>query len=423
MEEMDVNSGAQLQIRFLTKQEIYAVPSVPFSVSHQIDSVQLNKLLNELLRESTDLIKPIEFDFLIEGQILRLSLIEHLKDFNISTESTVEVEYIERTAAPEPENALLHDDWVGDVQVADKWILTGCYDQSVNIWSIHGKHEVISREHTNIVKAVSWLKPSDPSGGFVTVSHDLTGILWDWKPGDESPTPITVLRGHERGIDSVGVSPDSQRLATGAWDTYLKIWSASLDTSEGYEPQHKKQKSAKISHIPSRTPIHTLKGHKENIVSVSWMDSQLICSASMDHTIKLWDTELCGMQNEIVAEKAFLDASWSNLSRSIIACSADRHIRLYDPRSTEGSICKMVFTSHTLWVSAITWSRTSEHLFMSGSYDECVKLWDTRSPKAALYDLSGHQGKVLCVDWSNSKLLVSGGTDNSVHIFKNRHNS
>lgn len=129
--------------------------------------------------------------------------------------------------------------------------------------------------------------------------------------------------------------------------------------------------------------------------------------------------QLGGLKNEVVGQKAYLGASWSQLSQSLIACSADRHIRLYDPRSTEGTVCKTTFTSHTMWVSSVAWSQNDEHLFMSGGYDECVKLWDTRSPKAPLYDLTGHQGKVLCVDWSNPRHLVSGGSDNSVHIFRN----
>lgn len=56
---------------------------------------------------------------------------------------------------------------------------------------------------------------------------------------------------------------------------------------------------------------------------------------------------------------------------------------------------------------------------MSGGYDAAVKLWDTRSPKTPLYNLRGHEGQVLSVDWTNHKYLVSGGSDNSVHIFKN----
>lgn len=129
----------------------------------------------------------------------------------------------------------------------------------------------------------------------------------------------------------------------------------------------------------------------------------------------------CGLQNEIVGQKAFLSTSWSPLSNTLITSSADRHIRLYDPRSAEGALCKTTFTSHTLWVSSVAWCDYDEHLFMSGSFDSCVKMWDTRSYKAPLYDLNGHDGKVLAVDWTNSKYLVSGGSDNSLHIFKNKN--
>lgn len=126
------------------------------------------------------------------------------------------------------------------------------------------------------------------------------------------------------------------------------------------------------------------------------------------------------MKHEIIGQKAFLSVSWSPLSQMLIASSADRHIRLYDPRSSEGTVCKTTFTSHSLWVSSVAWSEYDEHLFMSGGYDQSVKMWDTRSPKAPLYNLSGHEGKVLCVNWANNKYLVSGGSDNRIHIFKNK---
>ena len=82
-----------------------------------------------------------------------------------------------------------------------------------------------------------------------------------------------------------------------------------------------------------QTPVMTLKGHKEAISSVQWTDSQEICTASWDHTLKLWDTEIGGIKNEVVGNKSFFDASWSHLNRTLITASADRHVRLYDPRS------------------------------------------------------------------------------------------
>ncbi|RZC32546.1 ribosome biogenesis protein WDR12 -like [Asbolus verrucosus] len=413
------SSESQLQIRLITKQEINAVPDVPLSVPSSVDCASLNELVNQLLKESkSDFLKPKEFDFLVLGELLRLPLTEHLKEHNISTEITVDVEYVEKTPAPEPQDALLHDDWVSGIQTADKWILTGCYDYSVNLWTTHGKIVTSLKEHTNIVKQVSWLKSGDPSRGFVSVSHDLTGILWEWEPGTDNVKPRIVLRGHERGIDSVGVSQNSQKLATGGWDTNLKIWSAGFDTDDE-EPAHKKVRGSK--NIITRTPLHTLKGHKENITSIDWVDNHVICTVSMDHTIKFWDAELCGIKSEIVGQKAFLGSSWSPLSNTLLTCSADRHIRLYDPRASEGSVVKNSFTSHSLWVSSVKWSKYDEHLFVSGGYDASVKLWDTRSPRAPLYNLEGHQGQVLAVDWSNNKYLVSGGSDNSMHIFKNIH--
>lgn len=42
------------------------------------------------------------------------------------------------------------------------------------------------------------------------------------------------------------------------------------------------------------------------------------------------------------------------------------------------------------------------------------------SPKAPLFDLMGHEDKVLAVDWTNPKYMVSGGSDNSLRIFKSK---
>ena len=88
---------------------------------------------------------------------------------------------------------------------------------------------------------------------------------------------------------------------------------------------------------------------------------------------------------------------------------------------SEGSLVKNVFTSHTQWVQSVRWSTTDENLFISGGYDNLLKLWDRRSPNAPLFDLTGHENKVLCCDWSNPKVMVSGGADYTVRIYKSKN--
>lgn len=76
-----------------------------------------------MIPESTDVKNNIEFDFLVCSQFLRTSLSEHIQERNISIEEVIIVEYIEKYPPPEPQDCLIHDDWVSAVAVCEKWLL------------------------------------------------------------------------------------------------------------------------------------------------------------------------------------------------------------------------------------------------------------------------------------------------------------
>ena len=155
--------------------------------------------------------------------------------------------------------------------------------------------------------------------------------------------------GHSRSVDCLAVDPTKQYVASGSFDSQLKIWSANLSdvddavtTNEEGSSESKKAKKA-----PTRTPLVTLTGHKEGVAGVTWLDSATeVVSASWDHTIRIWDAEMQSLKTELVGNKAFFDVAYSPEKKMLLTAASERTIRLYDPRSTEGLIVKSAYSSH-----------------------------------------------------------------------------
>lgn len=85
----------------------FAVPDTPYSIQASVASQELNNLINTLLQENPTSIAinaAIEFDFLIKGEFLKATLGKHLRDRSVSFEEIIEIEYVERFPAPEPQD-------------------------------------------------------------------------------------------------------------------------------------------------------------------------------------------------------------------------------------------------------------------------------------------------------------------------------
>lgn len=212
----------------------------------------LNTLINSILRETVTDFQDVEFDFLVAGEFLRLLLGDHLRDRQISFEDVIEIEYVERFPAPEPQDCLLHDDWVSAVEMRGKWILTGTYDNTVNLWTAKGEPKLTIPGHTGPVKAVAWISLDETRGVFATASQDQNAMIWEWNIGQNSVECVHVCKGHERGVDALQVSPSGDKMATGSWDTMVKVWSTATDGSGDGQPNGRDAKRAKTEQGSTR---------------------------------------------------------------------------------------------------------------------------------------------------------------------------
>lgn len=426
----------QVQAQFYTRDDKHKIEDTVFDLRGEISCEQLNDLIDKLLKEKWENSSSHaddeaeyhnkEFDFLVEGEFLRLPLSQHVENKGLSTESVIAIEYLEKQAPPKTDDIYEHDDWVSGVHSMTGYILTGSYDCKVALWSTkHSKPFIAGAAHTEPVKSVAWLRNGEDEKHFVSTSCDQSAIIWAWNLKGETVRPIFCCRGHSKSVDCVAVNADNGVFCTGSWDTTIKVWSSSTtaqnETKEGEDfsnSKGKKKRQRIEQRGVTRVPKLTLAGHVEAVSGLAWLSSAELCSVSWDHTIRIWNIQEEKETSKIAGSKVFLACDYSQSSKLLVTGNSDRKVRLWDPRSSSGSLVETSLLCHQGWVTCVKWSPKNEKQLVSGSLDNTVKLWDIRSPKTPLYDFQAHSDKVMCLDWTCSDMILSGGADKNLYKFK-----
>jgi len=98
---------------------------------------------------------------------------------------------------------------------------TGSDDASCRLFDLRADRELNQYTHDNVLCGITSVAFS-ASGRLLFAGYDdFNCNVWDTLKGER----VGVLAGHENRVSCLGVSQDGMALATGSWDSTLKIWS------------------------------------------------------------------------------------------------------------------------------------------------------------------------------------------------------
>lgn len=97
----------------------------------------------------------------------------------------------------------------------------------------------------------------------------------------------------------------------------------------------------------------------------------------------------------------------------ILSAHEDGQIRMWDRR--EPTRPTSTYKAHSKWTNKVRFG-SQPHIFASCSYDQTVKIWDSRC-SFPMQNLHSQEEKVLDIQWLGDNQLVSGGSDSSLHLY------
>jgi len=187
-------------------------------------------------------------------------------------------------------------------------------------------------------------------------SRDDTVRIWNVETGLEK---VTLADRHSaKPVNAVALSPDARLVAAGIYDEVVYIWD-----------------------VQTGNLLERLRGHTaRQIWSVAFTpDGNSLVSGSTDETMKVWDLSSLIQDMAKSSPLKSLPSVAHTLKSNPLAS-----VRSYgNGRGDRGSSCIHTLLAHNNPVSSVAVSSDGQ-LFLSGSHDCEVRMWDRQTGKEQL---------------------------------------
>ena len=417
---------------------------------------------------------PIPFDFLINGTFLRTTLEEYLTTNGLSSETTLNLQYVRSLIPPLYEASFEHDDWVScvDILSGNSWggnavplgqerIISGSYDGLLRIWNKSGQAISTSVSssaggHTSSIKAAKFISPIQVA----SAGLDRTIRVWKYTEAEDHFSaelkPTLELYGHKGSVDMISVHGSSNRILSGSSDGTIGLWTTLKASAPEVNPAlltsaptAKRRKLTTSTSTPQRGPLSLISSHNGPVSSVIFnpLDPTVAYSASQDHTIRTFDLTTSALVDTRTTSHPLLSLSaLPGISTQLLAAGTSaRHITLLDPRISAASTQVMTLRGHTNKIVSLSPDPESNYGLVSGSHDGTCRVWDLRSSRQGTKDeggglvgeavyvveresrkgdgkrpVGGEGVKVFGVAWDKDVGIVSAGEDKMVQVNRGR---
>lgn len=223
----------------------------------------------------------------------------------------------------------------------------------------------------------------------ITGSED--GTLRKWDLGNAQCA--LVFTGHAQGVEDGAMTPDGRFVVSGSQDTTLRLWD-----------------------LGSGKCLRVYEGHAQAVTAVTIAQyGRFIVSGSQDTTLKVWNpaTAEClktlkGHRQRVTGVVVTPD------KRFVLSGSEDKTLRLWNHASGE---CMQTFRGHRHPITAVAVAADAR-FFVSGGADKSIRIWDPVSGKTRLV-LRGHEDVVTSLALTpDARFLLSGSRDRTLRLWE-----